>query len=71
MYWLGKMDKTSICARFIVAPKNAAFKPLSDTISKISKMIFSTVESLLNKSFFYSGCKNSKSSKILFQLSLS
>ena len=71
MYWLTKMDKTPICARLIVAPKNAAFKRLCDTIPKISKMIFSTVEIILNKSFFNSGCKNSKLCKILFQLSLS
>ena len=57
MYWLPKMHKTLIGVRFIVASKNYSAKPLSDTISKIFKLIFNTLESFHNKSFFYSSCK--------------
>ena len=42
---------------FIVAPKNCSTKAPSDTIFKIFKTIFNTVESFYNKNFFYSGCK--------------
>ena len=51
MCWLPKMHKTPVGARFVVA------NPLSDTISKTFIMVFNTVESFHNKSFFYSGCK--------------
>ena len=57
MYWLPKMHKTLIGVRFIVASKNYSAKPLSDTISKIFKLIFNTLENFHNKSFFYSSCK--------------
>ena len=43
MYWLPKMHKTPVDARFIVASKNYNTKPLSDVISKIFNMIFSHV----------------------------
>ena len=58
MYWLPKMHKTPVGARFIVASYSCNTNPLSDTISKIFIMVFNTVESFHNKSFFYSGCKN-------------
>ena len=57
MYWIPKMYKTPIGARFIAASKNCCIKPLSDTIAKIFNMIFSTVESFQSKSFIYLGCK--------------
>ena len=57
MYWLPKMHKTPVGARFIVASYYCSTNPLSDTISQIFIMIFNTVESFHNKSFFYSGCK--------------
>ena len=56
-YWLHKMHRTPICARFIVISKNCSTKPLSDTISKNFKIIFNGVERFQNKSFSYSGCK--------------
>ena len=34
-YWLPKMHKTPIEARFVLASKNSSTKPLSDTTSKI------------------------------------
>ena len=57
MYWLPKMHKTPVGARFIVASYYCSTNPLSDTISKIFKMVFNTAESFHNKSFFYSRCK--------------
>ena len=40
MYWLSKLDKTLLGARFIEASKNCNTKPLSDTISKTFKIFF-------------------------------
>ena len=51
------MHKTPLGARFIVASYYCSTNPLSDTISQIFIMVFNTVESFHNKSFFYSGCK--------------
>ena len=42
---------------FIVASKNCSTNNDSDTILKIFKTIFNTVESFYNKIFFYSSCK--------------
>ena len=56
-YSLPKTHKTSIGASFIVDSKDCSTKSLTDTIYKIFKIIFDTVESYHNKSFFYSGCK--------------
>ena len=57
MYWLPKMHKTPVGARFIVASHYCSTNPLCDTISKIFIMVFNTVESFHNKSVYYSGCK--------------
>ena len=43
-YWLPKIRKTPISARFAVASYYCNTSPLSDTISKIFKMIFNPVE---------------------------
>ena len=47
MYWLPKMHKAPIGARFIVASKNCSNKLLSDVIFTVFKMIFNHVESFL------------------------
>ena len=57
MYWIPKMYKTPIGARFIIVSKNCCKKPLSDTTPIIFNMIFTTVESLQSKSFIYPDCK--------------
>ena len=57
MYWLPKMHKTPIGATFIVASNYWSMKPLSDTTSKLFKMILNTVESFHTQSFFHSGCE--------------
>ena len=57
MYWLLKIHKTPVGARFTVASYNCSTNPLSDTISENYKIIFNTVESFHKKSFFYLGWK--------------
>ena len=57
MYWLPKIHKTPVGARFIVASYYCSTNLFSDTISKNFKMIFNTVESFHKKGFFYLGCK--------------
>ena len=57
LYWLPKMHKTPIGARFNVASNYCSTKPLSDTTSKLFKMILNTVESFHTQSFFHSGCE--------------
>ena len=51
------MHKIPVAARFIKASYYCNTNPISDTISKFVIMVFNTVESFHNKSFFYSGCK--------------
>ena len=68
MYWLPKTDKTPIGARLIVALYYCSTNPLSDTISKVFKMIFNTRKSFHKKSFFYSGCKKFQVVENSFQI---
>ena len=56
MYWLPKIHKTPVGARFIVASYHCSTNPFSDTISKNVKMTFNTVESFHKKGYFL-GCK--------------
>ena len=53
MYWLPKMHKTPIGARFIVASKTCCTKLLSDESYKVLKMIFNHFESFPTQSLFY------------------
>ena len=55
MYWLPKMHKTPIKARFIVAAPKCTVKPLSKAITKIFKMFFNKIEAYNAKSRFFSG----------------
>ena len=57
MYWLPKIHKIVVGARFFVASSYSSTNPLSDAIPKIFKIIFHTVESFHKKSFFNSGYK--------------
>ena len=57
MYWLPKIHKIVVGARFFVASYYSSTNPLSDAIPKIFKIIFHTVESFHKKSFFNSGYK--------------
>ena len=51
------MHKTLIGVRFIIASNYCSTKPLSDTTSKLFKMIRNTAESFHTQSFFHSGCE--------------
>ena len=57
MYWLPKMHKNPIGARFIVASNQCSTKPLTKVVSKIFKMIFTHVENFHKKTLFYSNFK--------------
>ena len=57
MYWMPKMHKQPVGARFIVASKTCSTKPVTEVISRIFKMIFAHVESFHTKSKFYSNFK--------------
>ena len=48
---------TSVGVRFTVASYYCSTDPLSDTIFKIFKMTFYTVETFHEESFFYLDCK--------------
>ena len=68
MYWLPKIHKTLVGVRLIVASYYCSTSPLSDTISKIFKMIFDTVKGFHKKVSFIEAVRNSGLYKILFQL---
>ena len=53
MYWLPKVHKTPIGARFLIVSENCSTKPLSGAISKIFKIPFKHVESFHKKNTFY------------------
>ena len=53
MYLLPKMHKAPIVCHFMVASKRCSTKPLTKTISNISKMIYSHMECFPNKRQFY------------------
>jgi len=54
MYWIPKMHKSPVGARFIVASKTCSTKPLTEVISRIFKMLYNHVENFHRKSYFYS-----------------
>ena len=54
MYWMPKMHKKPIGARFIVASKHCSTKPLTNVVSRVFKVLYQQVESFHKKSFFYS-----------------
>ena len=55
MYWLPKMHKTPIGARFIVVTKSSCTKPLSDVIFKVLNMSFNHIESL-HRNILFNAC---------------
>ena len=67
MYWLAKLYKIPIGARFIIASKNTT-KPLLGIISKICKILFKEAETFLLTAHFIQVTKNLELWKILFQL---
>ena len=66
MYWLPKIHKTPVGARFIVASYYCSTNRLSDKMSKNFKMIFNTAEGFhKKKGFFIKAVRNYGLSKIL------
>ena len=57
IYWIPKLHKNPIGNRFIIASKRCSTKPLTKTVSKIFKMIFSKIENFHHKGHFYSKVK--------------
>ena len=53
MYWMPKLHKTPIEARFIIASRKCSTKPLSKAVSKVFKLIQSQMENFHEKSKFY------------------
>ena len=52
MYWMPKLHKTPIEARFIIASRKCSTKPLSKAVSKVFKLIQSQMENFHEKSKF-------------------
>ena len=69
MYWLPKIHKTPIGARFILASYYCSNNPISHTISKNFKKIFNDVEIFHKKGFFYLGCKKFSAVQNSFSIS--
>ena len=57
MYWIPKMHKNPVGARFIVASKTCSTKPLTEVVSNVFKMLYKHVENFHKKSQFYSNFK--------------
>ncbi len=57
MYWLPKMHKNPIDARFIVASSTCATKPIASAVSKVFKLLFQQIRNFHAKSTFYSRYK--------------
>ena len=54
-YWIPKMHKSPIGARFIIASKQCTIKRLSKNITAAFKLLYKSVEKYHHKSKFYSG----------------
>ena len=54
-YWMPKMHKSPIGARFIIASKQCVVKPLSKNITAAFKLLYKSVEKYHSKCKFYSG----------------
>ena len=70
MYRLPNIHETPVGARFIVASYYCTNNPISDTISKIFKMIFNTVERFHKNVSLIQTVRKSGLFRILFRLSL-
>ena len=54
MYWIPKLHKSPVGARFIIAAKRCSIKPLSKAIMKVFKLIYKQIENFHAKGKFYS-----------------
>ena len=64
MYYIPKLHKTPLEARFTVAAAHYFLKPISKAITSALKMLYKQIESYHTKSFFFSEVKTSGKSKI-------
>ena len=55
MYWLPKMHKSPIKARFIIASPKSSTKPLSRAITSAFHLFYIQIESYIDKCRFFSG----------------
>ena len=55
MYWLPKMHKSPIKARFIIASPKSSIKPLSQAITSAFRLFYRQIESYNDKCRFFSG----------------
>ena len=68
MYWLLKLHKIPIEARFIIAFKNCSTKPLSGVFSKSFKCFLVVWKTFIIKAYFIQVTKNPGFWKIIFEL---
>ena len=54
MYWIPKMHKNPVDARFIIASAKCSTKPLSKAVTKVFKLLFNQTKNFHAKSKFYS-----------------
>ena len=58
MYWLPKIHKSPIKARFIIASPKSSVKPLSKAITSVFQLFYKQIESYNDKCRYFSGVKN-------------
>ena len=69
MYWIPKLHKNPVGARFIIASKLCSTKQLSKSVSKVFKLVFSQIEKFhKHEKFLYHSTTNFGSYKTLTQL---
>ena len=55
MYWMPKMNKNPIKARFIVASPKSSIKPLARTITSVFRLFFRQIQTYNDKCRFFTG----------------
>ena len=59
MYWMPKMHKNSIKARFNIASPKSSIKPLTSIITSIFRLFFRQIETYNDKCRFFTGVDKS------------
>ena len=55
MYWMPKMHKNSIKARFIIASPKSSIKPLARTIRSVFHLVFGQIQTYTDQRSFFTG----------------
>ena len=58
MYWLPKMHKSPIKARFIIASPKSSIKPLSKAVTSAFRLFYKQIENYHDKTRFFTGVNN-------------